>query len=187
MNSPRRIRAFTLIEILVVVSIIGVVLSIAVLSLGVLGDDRELREEARRFAALVQVAQDEAVMQGREFGIEFMNTGFRFVEYDPFLNTWGDLIGDETLRMRQLPEEAEFDLWIEGQRVLLEDEPMAFDDPEDDDAPASIETYAPHILVFSSGDMTPFELHLLRTDLDQSIKLESNLLGEIKIDDPEQL
>ena len=89
--------------------------------------------------------------------------------------------------MRQLPEDAEFALWIEGQRVLLEDEPMAFDDPEDDEGPASIETYAPHILVFSSGDMTPFELQLLRNDLDQSIMLESNLLGDIKIVDPEQL
>jgi general secretion pathway protein H len=125
MNSPRLNRAFTLIEILVVVSIIGIVLSIAVISLGVLGDDRELREEARRLAALVQVAQDEAVMQGREFGVEFMSTGFRFVEYDPFLNSWGEVIGDETLRMRQLPEDAEFDLWIEGQLVLLKEDPAA--------------------------------------------------------------
>ena len=185
MNSPRRLRAFTLIEILVVVSIIGIVLSIAVLSLGILGDDRELREEARRFMALVQVAQDEAVMQGREFGIEFMNGGFRFVEYDPFFNSWGEIIGDDTLRMRQLPEDVELTLWIEGQRVLLNDEPAAFDDPEDDDRPTGIETYAPHVLVFSSGDMTPFELHVRRPDLDQSIQLESNLLGDIKFIDPE--
>lgn len=187
MKSPRLSRAFTLIEILVVVSIIGIVLSIAVISLGVLGDDRELREEARRLIALVQVAQDEAVMQGREFGIEFMSTGFRFVEYDPFLNTWGEVIGDETLRMRQLPEDAEFDLWIEGQLVLLKEQPADFDDPEDDDRRAEITTYAPHILVFSSGDMTPFELQLRRDDLDQSIFLESNLLGDIKFVDPEEL
>ena len=186
MNNPRRIRAFTLIEILVVVSIIGIVLSIAVISLGVLGDDRELREEARRFAALVQVAQDEAVMQGREFGIEFMSTGFRFVEYDPFLNTWGEIIGDETLRMRQLPEDAEFDLWIEGQRVLLETDPAEFGDPEENESRSEITEYAPHVLVFSSGDMTPFELHVLRNDLDQSITLESNLLGDIKFVEPEQ-
>ncbi len=187
MNSPRLSRAFTLIEILVVVSIIGIVLSIAVLSLGVLGDDRQLREEARRFAALVQVAQDEAVMQGRDFGIEFMSNGFRFVEYDPFLNAWGDVIGDEALRMRSLPEEAEFDLWIEGQRVLLDDRPAAFDDPEDEEPRLEVETYAPHVLVFSSGDMTPFELHVLRNDLDQSIILESNLLGDIKFVDPGEL
>ena len=88
--------------------------------------------------------------------------------------------------MRQLPEEAEFELWIEGQRVLLENEPAAFDDPEDDEARVEVTNYAPHILVFSSGDMTPFELRVLRNDLDQSVMLESNLLGDIKFVEPEQ-
>jgi hypothetical protein len=85
-----------------------------------------------------------------------------------------------------LPETAEFDLWVEGQHVLLDDKPAAFDDPEEDEPRADIETYAPHVLVFSSGDMTPFELHVLRNDLDQSITLESNLLGDIKFVDPEE-
>lgn len=187
MKRLRLIRAFTLIELLVVVSIVGVVLSIAVLSLGVLSDDRELREEGRRMIALVQLLNDEAIMQGRDFGIEFMANGFRFVEYDPLASTWGELIGDDTLRPRDLPEGAEFDLWIEGQRVLLDDRPAAFDDPEDDSPRSRIESYAPHILVFSSGDMTPFELHVLRPDMDQAISLESNVLGDIKFSEDEEL
>jgi len=185
MKLHRLSRAFTLIEILVVVSIIAVVMSIAVLSLGVLGDDRTLREEGRRVVALVQVAQDEAVMQGREFGIEFMTGGYRFVEFDPLLNTWSEFIGDDTLRMRQLPEEMEFELWIEGQRVLLETEPARTEPPDETSAVSVAEKYAPHILVFSSGDMTPFELRVQRQDLDQLIILESNLLGDIKIQDAE--
>lgn len=185
MKLHRLSRAFTLIEILVVVSIIAVVMSIAVLSLGVLGDDRTLREEGRRVVALVQVAQDEAVMQGREFGIEFMTGGYRFVEFDPLLNTWSEFIGDDTLRMRQLPEEMEFELWIEGQHVLLETEPARTEPPDETSAVSVAEKYAPHILVFSSGDMTPFELRVQRQDLDQLIILESNLLGDIKFQDAE--
>ena len=186
MTHYRRSRAFTLIELLVVITIVGIVLSIAVLSLGVLGDDRELREEGRRMIALVQMVQDEAVMQGRDFGIEFTTRGFRFVEYDPLLGGWGELIGDDTLRARQLPEGVEFDLWLEGQRVLLKDRLAEFDDPDDDSPGPRVESYAPHILVFSSGDMTPFELNLLRPDLDQSISLESDLLGEIQFAEPEE-
>jgi len=185
MKLHRRSRAFTLIEILVVVSIIAVVMSIAVLSLGVLGDDRDLREEGRRVVALVQVAQDEAVMQGREFGIEFMTGGFRFVEFDPLLNIWSELIGDDTLRMRELPEEMEFELWVEGQHVLLDTEPAKTEPPDEMSTVRVAEKYAPHILVFSSGDMTPFELRVQRQDLDQLIVLESNLLGDIKFQDPE--
>jgi len=171
----------------VVISIVGIVISIALLSMGVLGDDRELRKEGRRMIALVQLAQDEATMQGREFGIEFMTGGYRFVEYDPFLDVWGEILGDDTLRLRQLPEGTEMDLYIEGQRVLLEEEPARFEPPEESSLASTAEKYAPHILVFSSGDMTPFEVHILEMELDQAVVLESNLLGEIKFTEADPL
>lgn len=183
MYSTTRLRGFTLIEILVVITIIAIVLSIAVLSLGVLGDDRELRQEGRRVIALVGVAQDDAVMQGREFGIEFILNGYRFVEYDPLIGAWAEIIGDDTLRLRELPENSEFDLYIEGQQVLLDLEPAQFGDPDDNDR--DIVPYAPHVLIFSSGDMTPFELHILRPDRRESIVLEGDLLGEVKFADEE--
>jgi len=186
MNSYNRHRGFSLIEILVVISIVAIVMSIAMLSLGLLGDDRELRTEARRVIALVQVAQDEAVMQGREFGLELMTNAYRFVEYDPLLNVWGELIGDETLRQRQLPEDYEFELFVEGQRVLLDPDPASFEDPEESGYQDLTEKYAPHVLIFSSGDMTPFELHLLWPDQEQSAVLEANVLGDIKFASDEE-
>ena len=178
-------RGFSLIELLVVISIIGIVMSIALLSIGLLGDDRDLQTEGRRIVALVQVAQDEAAMQGREFGVEFMATAYRFVEYDPFLNLWGELIGDDTLRMRQLPEDIEFDLFLEGQRVLLPLDPASFEEPEEANRSDLAENCAPHVLIFSSGDTTPFELRIVRTTDNQEIVLESNLLGEIKFAEAE--
>ena len=133
--------------------------------------------------ALVQVAQDEAVMQGREFGLELMASSYRFVEYDALLGLWGGLIGDDTLRLRTLPEDFEFDLFLEGQRVLLDPDPAEFESPDENSYRDLSETYAPHILIFSSGDMTPFELHLLGTANDQQLILEANLLGDIKFAD----
>jgi len=185
MNGPGRKVGFSLIELLVVIAIIGIVMSIALLSIGLLGDDREIQKQGRRMIALVQVAQDEAIMQGREFGLEVMSDAYRFVEYDPLTNLWGDLIGDDTLRMRQLPEDVEFDLFLEGQPVLLELEPAEFDDPKKAGLRDISENYAPHILIFSSGDMTPFELHILRTGGDERVVLQSNLLGDIKFADDE--
>ena len=180
MNGPYRRGGFSLIELLVVIAIVGIVMSIALLSLGILGDDRDLQKEGRRMIALVQVAQEEATMQGREFGLEFMLDAYRFVEYDPLTNLWGDLIGDDTLRMRQLPEDVEFDLFLEGQRVLLELEPADFDDPEKAENRDISENYAPHILLFSSGDATPFELHILRTANNEAVVLESDAFGDMK-------
>jgi len=186
MSSHNRENGFSLVEILVVIAIIGIVMSIALLSLGLLSDERDLQEEGRRMIALVQVAQDEATMQGREFGLEMMADSYRFVEYDPLTGLWGDLIGDDVLRFRQLPEDVEFDLFIEGQRVLLDLDPAEFDEPEESAYRDFSEYYAPHIMIFSSGDMTPFELHILRTVDDQSVVLQGNFLGDVKFADSEE-
>ncbi len=183
MNSRRRIGGFSLIEILVVVVIVAIVTSMALLSIGLLGDDRELRTEARRLVSLVEVAQDEAMMQGREFGLELMTNSYRFVEYEPLLNQWNELLGDDTLRLRQLPEDVEFALFLEDKRILLEPEPDDFDASDEHRNQTLTENYAPHILIFSSGDMTPFELRIMRQIGDQVVVLRSDVTGAMEFVD----
>ena len=181
MNMREHARGFSLIELLVVIAIVGIIVSMALLSLGLLGDDRRLQTEARRIIALLEVAEDEALMQGRDFGIEFMQTGYRFVEWDPFTESWAELIGDDTLRLRELPEDAGFDLFLEDKRVVLDADPQAFDDPEDDRPAARAERYAPHLFLFSSGDTVPFELHLFDDTNDQLVVIRRDELGNIEI------
>ena len=155
-----RSRAFTLIEILVVIIIIAIISAVALLSFGIIGDDRDLQREARRMASLIELANDEAAIQGRDYGLEIMETGYRFVEFDPFLNQWHELIGDDFLRPRQLAEDMEFELFIEDRRVLLDAE-AAETDREEDDTDLT-DDYIPHVLIMSSGDVTPFEHRILR-------------------------
>jgi general secretion pathway protein H len=177
---------FTLIEILVVVVIVAVVASIAVLSLGILGDDRELRTEVRRLISLVEVAQDEAMLQGREFGLEVMTGSYRFVEYDAFTGQWTELFGDDVLRLRQLPEGMEFELYLDGQRIVLDADPASTEDPAEESRRDLTEDYAPHVFVYSSGDMTPFELRLLRPDLEQTIAMRAGILGTLEVVDEDE-
>jgi general secretion pathway protein H len=181
MIMTRRPDGFSLIEILVVIVIIGIISGIALLSLGILGDDRQLQTEARRLTSLIEVAQDEAMMQGREFGVEFMNDSYRFVEYDPFINQWGELIGDDMLRLRQLPDDVEFVLMLEGQRVLLENDPARFEDPEETSTRDLTETYSPHVYIFSSGDITPYDLEITRRNDNQTVAIKSDLTGAIEV------
>ena len=91
---------FTLIEIMVVIMIIGIVMSIAFLSIGLIGNDRALEQQAVRMSTLIEMASDEAQMQGREYGVELLRSGYRFVEFDPLLVQWGEVIGDDMLRPR---------------------------------------------------------------------------------------
>jgi general secretion pathway protein H len=174
---------FSLIEIMVIVFIVGILISVASLSIGVAGGDRALKTEADRFTALATVALDEATLQGREFGIELMTAGYRFVEYDGQTGHWAEVPGDDTLRLRQLPDEVEFELYLEGKRIVLEDDPATFEDEDDNSPSLRGKSYAPHLLIYSSGDTTPFELHLLRTFDDLAVGLRGNALGGIEIID----
>lgn len=180
-----RSRAFTLIELLVVIVIIAVISAVALLSLGILGDDRNLQREARRLSSLIELANDEATIQGRDYGLEIMEAGYRFVEHDPFLNQWHELIGDDFLRPRQLEENMEFDLFIEDRRVLLDVE-AAETEREEDDTDLT-DDYLPHILIMSSGDVSPFELRLLRLNDRSSLTLTMSLAGELEIQNDDQV
>lgn len=178
-------RAFTLIEILVVIVIVGIVSAVALLSFGLLGDDRELQREARRLSSLIQLANDEAMMQGRDYGIEFVQSGYRFVEHDPLTEQWVELVGDEVLRPRQLENEAEFDLYLEDRRILLDTEAveLTIEDEEDRSVDQElIDEYTPHVLIMSSGDVTPFELTLVRQFDRAEITITMSLAGELEIE-----
>lgn len=174
---------FTLIEILVVVVIIGIVMSIAILSITLAGGDSQLQEEAQRMVSLVDVAQDESLLQGREFGLEFMVDAYRFVEFDPLTRQWSEIIGDDTLRLRELPEELELELYIEDRRVILKNDPARMSS-DDRDRPG-IERYAPHVLIYSSGDMSPFEVHFVRRIDDGIVAVQGDTAGTLEIVTPE--
>jgi general secretion pathway protein H len=180
----RRSRAFTLIEVLVVVIIIAVISAVAMLSLGILGDDRNLQREARRLSSLIELANDEATIQGREYGLEILQSGYRFVEHDPLLNQWHELLGDDFLRPRELAEDMEFELFLEDRRVLLET--TAAETERDEDDTDLTDDYLPHVLIMSSGDVSPFELRLLRPSDRAALTLTMSLTGELEIQDDDQ-
>lgn len=183
MRSSRYSAGFTLIELLVVLFIIATIISITLLSFGILGNDRDMQTEARRFAALAELVRDEASMQGREFGIEIMKASYRFVEYDVYGARWAEVPGDQTLRLRGLPDNVELQLFLEDKQIVLSDDPAEIEDPEDEeeDTRGDGEDYAPHLLIYSSGDTTPFELHIWRAFDDERVILRGDALGLVEI------
>ncbi len=177
----RQPRGFTLIEILVVVIIIATISSMALLSLNLIGDDRELDTERKRLATLLEVAQDESVMQGREFGLEVLRTGYRFVEFNPLTSQWSEILGDDLYRLRQLPEGMELELYVEDKRIMLDADPKVFETPKEDEISMDVDDYMPHLLLFSSGEMTAYEIRLRRDANDQELVMRGDILGDIEI------
>ena len=191
----RRSRAFTLIEILVVLVIVGILMAVAFLSFGILGDERGLGREARRLASLIELVSDEATTQGRDFGLEFLSAGYRFVEYDPLIDQWFEVIGDEYLEQRALDEGVEFELFLEDRKIRLHTEAQDIEpDEEEEEEEEAVnryqaprrdltDDYLPHVLILSSGDITPFELRFVRFADRSEVLLSMDLAGELSIEE----
>ena len=184
-------RGFTLIEVLVVIVIVGILMAVAFLSFGILGDDDNMDREARRLSSLIQLVTDEATTQGRDFGVEFMTAGYRFVEHDPLLDQWFEVTGDDYLPQRNLEEGLEFELTLEERRILLHTEAQETAREEEEEYEPSLfnrlenrdltDDYLPHVLILSSGDVTPFDLRIIRDTDRRELLLTMSLAGELEI------
>jgi general secretion pathway protein H len=178
-----RHRGFTLIEILVAITIVAIVLSVTLLSMNLVGNDREVRTEAERLLALLAAARDDSLFQGREFGLEFLRGGYRFVEYDPVTDQWAEIPDEEMLTRWNLPEGLELSLVLVNKAVVLEAEAAVLQYAKGPGAAPN--RYAPHLLIFSSGEMTPFRLEIRRLNDQVRAIVEGDLLGRLEIVDDE--
>jgi general secretion pathway protein H len=165
-------RGFSLLELLVVVAIVAIFIGAAVLSIGVAGDDRDVRQETFRLKSILDLVREEALMQNRDFGVLFSASGYRFYIYDYQQLAWVTPLADNLLAARGLRGQLNLELTVEGRDVALETE---FDD---DDGMSEPE---PQIMLLSSGEVTPFQATLFRPFDDARSVLRAELDGTIEI------
>jgi general secretion pathway protein H len=174
-------RGFTLIELLVVCVIIGIIVAGAVLSISVLGQDHGLESERDRLVALINYAHDQASLQTRELGLYCTQDGYRFLAYDPRTSLWKDIKDDDALRARLLPEGLSIRLAVEAHDIVLVSAAKADKLPTTDP-----QNYKPHVMIFSNGDLTSFELTLERAGTDHSATLVPDSNGRIVVHAPSE-
>ncbi len=63
---------------------------------------------------------------------------------------------------------------------MLEENALELASESDENATSQVRNYAPHVLIFSSGDMTPFELHINRASDRLSIAMQGDLFGNLE-------
>ncbi len=148
-----RYGGFSLLELLVVVTIIAVFAGVAVLSLGTLGSDRMLQREAARLQGLIDLLAEEAVLETRDYGLLFSETGYRFYVYDYPTLTWLEPVGDQLLAERTLEEPVQLSLELDDREVRLVQD---FDNMDVNEQPE------PQVIVFGTGEVTPFAVGFFR-------------------------
>ena len=172
--APRR-AGFTLIELLVVVVIISLLITGAMLSLGVTGKDTQMETERDRLSALIQYTRERGELQTREYGLRCTPDSYRFVVYDNVTRTWLDDDLDSTLAERKLPVGLELALAVEGRPIVL-DKPKPAGELKD-----GMPDLTPRIMLFSSGDTNEFELTLRRPVARRQVSFHNAADGTITV------
>jgi general secretion pathway protein H len=133
---------FTLIEILVVLVVIGLLASLAVMTMGGSSRDREMENEVRELYLLMQTASEQAVFNNTELGLILDDEGYRFVAWEDRSGEWKEP-AEPMFRLRGFPE------WITVTEYIENDTPRLASEED---------RLRPDVVFFSSGETTPFEL-----------------------------
>ena len=170
--SPVRKRSddgFSLLELLVVIVIIAILFTFTTLAIRGTSPEELIQTEAQRLDRLLQLALEEAVLKGQEYGLEFSPDSYRFLLYVE--DSWLPLEQDKLLRRRQLPENMELELEIEQIDVLVEDRATTESDEEDEPRP--------QVFLLSSGEITPeFSVRLVMPGVETSYIVSGTINGE---------
>lgn len=147
-----------------------VLLLIGMVSVGVvmtlpdnLASEEDVQWQAQRFSTLLQFAEDEALISGRELGLVFEQSSYQFAFYDYQTKKWLPVVSEQIRNKVELPESLEIEYLLSGS-LWDEIDTEEQDEFIDDDDLVSIEgeekivSLRPQVYVMSSGEVTPFSV-----------------------------
>ena len=162
---------FTLLELLVVVAIIGLLSAAVALSWRAVGNDQEMEQETGRLRGMIDLLREEALMQSRDYGLMFTETGYRFYVFDYRELKWVEPQTDRLLEPHALRPLLSMALTLDGREVPL--------DPDFESQ--DIENPEPQVMLLSSGEVTPFEIEMSRDGVRGRFALSVALDGKVDV------
>jgi len=119
---PKAQAGFTLLEVMVVISIIGISLGLITLAINPTDYRRNLEKEARNFQNVVKLIVDEAIFKQKEIGIKVYDDHISFLGLDPKTNVWQAIADDDVYEDYYFPAYIETTLEMEDVEIFLNPE-----------------------------------------------------------------
>ncbi len=175
--TSERSAGFTLVELIVVVGIIGIILTVGIMSIEMLLPDTRLSATAREMASFIEDARDEAIMSGRIVRLEY-DLG----EREEDRQRYRSILDPEPWQEQEYDlEEIEYELMLKQWTNVLSDiriNSLLVD--EEEEISEGFYSFA----AYPNGTMTPHVVQLYSPELDGWYSLQiSGLLGQVQVFD----
>lgn len=171
----KTLRGFTLVEILVVVIIVGLLAGMTVLAIGK-DPQRMLKQEAQRAQAVLHLAVDEALLEGKEYGFLINKKGYQVLQFEENSFRWEPL-SIPAFAHHSLPEDIHIDMESEGKTIDL----VSLSKANTAQKIQTEDSLNPSLLLLSSGEITPFKMSFRSKNLSKIFILSSDGMTRIQL------
>ncbi|OEF29443.1 type II secretion system minor pseudopilin GspH [Vibrio rumoiensis] len=165
----KRQAGFTLLEILLVVVLMSLSALAVVQTLPQSKDD-QAKEQASRFFQRLQLLSDDAILNGRDYGIRLddKKSTYTYMQLDE--EGWKEVESSPYFTETSMDDDLTFsfelggDAWSDSDRLFKQED--FYEDRFEDDEEEKVKP--PQVFVLSSGEVTPFEISFV-SDSQQSL------------------
>ena len=151
-----------------VVAIVAITISMMQFSVSIGDEDRELKRIGKDLGKLFHLLSQEAIFENKNYAVSVYDEGFVILEYKE--DKWYET-GQDFLQKFKLTESQRSELYLEDKLIDTKRQTIP----------------PPHILILSSGEMTPFEWRIKDNLTNSGIVLQGNFVGSVLMTGPEPL
>ena len=157
---------FTLLELLLVMTIIGILAATVTLAVSDAGGRQRVQTEAERVALAIELARTEALTRNEIWGLSVSPTGYAFQTYDREADEWR-VLQEPPFLPRRADDGLLFAVQTKlGQRPQADEDrdatpPFFASEGDDSGSPTGF----PTIAILPGGEITPFEVVVASGDL----------------------
>lgn len=155
-------QGYSLLELLLVLVVIGVVTSIATLSMGSFESD-PVEKELKKLRFNVELMGNEAIIRSEALSLGVFDKGYVFFRMDEEEGAWQVIEKDRMLKPHTYEENLQHSVFVEGSELLLGTQ-------------TGVE---PQIFAMPTGEITPFEYHLKMPSDSASQTVKFDALGRV--------